>query len=174
MSQHGKGAEPKGLTASDIAALMQQFEASDWSSMHLRIGDSELYLDRNAGAAGLEAGNSGAAAAAPQAAAPVAKAPAPAPSATAAPAAEEAVADNVVVVRAPNLGTFYRSPKPGAPAYVEIGQRVEADTEVCLIEVMKLFTPVVAGVAGVVRKVLVEDADMVEHGQALFHIERGD
>ena len=45
-------------------------------------------------------------------------------------------------MRAPNLGTFYRAPKPGAPPYVAVGQRVEAATEVCLIEVMKLFTSV--------------------------------
>ena len=60
-------------------------------------------------------------------------------------------------VRAPNLGTFYRSPKPGAPPYVQVGQRVEPSTEVCIIEVMKLFTSVHAGFRGVVRQVLVED-----------------
>ena len=59
------------------------------------------------------------------------------------------------LVRAPNLGTFYRAPKPGAAPYVAIGQKVEAETEVCLIEVMKLFTSVCAGVAGTVREVLV-------------------
>ena len=74
-------------------------------------------------------------------------------------------------MRAPNLGTFYRSPKPGAAPYVSVGQTVGADTEVCLIEVMKLFTSVPAGVAGAVRKVLVEDAELVEYDQPLFLIE---
>ena len=53
-----------------------------------------------------------------------------------------------VAVRAPNLGTFYRAPKPGAAPYVSVGQKVDAETEVCLIEVMKLFTYVLAGVSG--------------------------
>ena len=74
-------------------------------------------------------------------------------------------------MRAPNLGTFYRAPKPGAAPYVTVGQTVDADTEVCLIEVMKLFTSVLAGVEGTVRKVLVEDAELVEYDQPLFLIE---
>ena len=57
----------------------------------------------------------------------------------------------LIAIRAPNLGTFYRAPKPGAPPYVEVGQTIEESTEVCLIEVMKLFAPVAAGVRGVVR-----------------------
>jgi biotin carboxyl carrier protein len=81
------------------------------------------------------------------------------------------VPDGWTAVRAPNLGTFYRQPKPGAPPYVEIGQEVRADTELCLIEVMKLFTSVPAGVPGIVRKVCVEDAEMVEYNQVLFLIE---
>ena len=74
-------------------------------------------------------------------------------------------------LRAANLGTFYKAPKPGASPYVEIGQVVEADTEVCVIEVMKLFTPMYAGVRGVVRKVLVQDTELVEFEQPLFLIE---
>jgi acetyl-CoA carboxylase biotin carboxyl carrier protein len=76
-----------------------------------------------------------------------------------------------VALKAPNLGTFYRAPKPGAPSFVEVGQHVVADTEVCLIEVMKLFTSLKAGVTGIVRQVCVEDAAMVEFGDTLFYIE---
>jgi biotin carboxyl carrier protein len=74
-------------------------------------------------------------------------------------------------ITAPNLGTFYRSPKPGSPPFVELGQRVSAETEICLIEVMKLFTSVKAGVAGTIRRIDATDADLVEGGQTLFHIE---
>ena len=74
-------------------------------------------------------------------------------------------------VTAPNLGTFYRSPKPGSAPFVEIGDVVAADTEICLLEVMKLFTSVTAGVAGVVRAIVARDAELVEGGQILFHIE---
>ena len=76
-----------------------------------------------------------------------------------------------VTIRAGSLGTFYMAPKPGAKPYVEIGQRVQPDTDVCVIEVMKLFTSVQAGVTGVVRQVLVKDAELVEFDQPLFLIE---
>ncbi len=78
---------------------------------------------------------------------------------------------NLVEVRAPNLGTFYRAPKPGAPNYVEIGQSVEPDTDVCLIEVMKLFTPVKARIKGHIRTICAEDGELIEYDQALFYIE---
>ena len=74
-------------------------------------------------------------------------------------------------VTAPNLGTFYCSPKPGADPFVEIGERVAADTEICLLEVMKLFTSVKAGVTGTVTRVVAADAELVEGGQVLFYIE---
>jgi acetyl-CoA carboxylase biotin carboxyl carrier protein len=74
-------------------------------------------------------------------------------------------------VRAPNLGTFYRSPKPGDPPYVQVGQELVAGTEICLLEVMKLFTTVVARVAGVVREICVDDGAMVERDQLLVLIE---
>ena len=76
-----------------------------------------------------------------------------------------------IAVQAPNLGTFYRSPKPGAAAFVEIGQRVVAGAELCLIEVMKLFTSVRADVAGTVRHIAVADGALVEGGQPLIYIE---
>jgi acetyl-CoA carboxylase biotin carboxyl carrier protein len=74
-------------------------------------------------------------------------------------------------VTAPNLGTFYRSPKPGAAPFVEVGQHVESETEICLLEVMKLFTSVKAGVAGIIRHIAAADAELVEGGQVLYYIE---
>lgn len=73
-------------------------------------------------------------------------------------------------VLAPNLGSFYRSPKPGSPPFVELGQRVPPATELCLLEVMKLFTSVNAGVAGTIAQICVADADLVEGDQVLFYI----
>ena len=154
----------------DIEVLIELFESSDWDEMHLTIGDCELFLSTN-----------------PQARQPVTGlvAPAPAPAALAAgsspasagqPAARESseaasVPSHWVPVKAPNLGTFYRAPKPGAPVFVEIGQPVEPDTEICLIEVMKLFTTLKAGVKGVIKQVCVQDAVMVEFDDTLFYIE---
>ena len=74
-------------------------------------------------------------------------------------------------ITAPNLGTFYRAPKPGAAPYVEVGQHIGEATEVCLIEVMKLFTPVRAGVSGRIAAACVEDGEMVEFGAPLFLVE---
>jgi acetyl-CoA carboxylase biotin carboxyl carrier protein len=79
-----------------------------------------------------------------------------------------------VFVRACNLGTFYRAPKPGAPPYVNVGDTVAPDDEVCLIEVMKLFTPQYAGVKGVVREILANDSSLVEFDQPLFLVELRD
>ena len=81
------------------------------------------------------------------------------------------IPEGLVAIRAPNLGTFYRAPKPGAPPYVEIGQQIEDSTEVCLIEVMKLFAPVAAGIRGVVREVLAKDGQMVEFDAPLILVE---
>jgi biotin carboxyl carrier protein len=75
-----------------------------------------------------------------------------------------------IPVLAPNLGTFYRSPKPGAPPGVEVGTKVEATTEICLLEVMKLFTSVKAGRAGKIAQVSATDSELVEAGQVLFYL----
>ena len=69
------------------------------------------------------------------------------------------------------LGVFYRAPAPGAAPYVEVGARVEPDTVVCLIEVMKMMNSIAAGVAGTIVEVCAENAQLVEHGQPLFRVE---
>jgi acetyl-CoA carboxylase biotin carboxyl carrier protein len=79
--------------------------------------------------------------------------------------------EGLVAIKAPLLGTFYRSPKPGAPPFVEVGTHVTEDDTVCVIEVMKLFTAVKAGFKGRIAKICVENAQMVEYHQTLFLIE---
>lgn len=153
-------------TARDLEALIELFESSDWKELDLRTEGFELYLSKD------PTRRRGIAVPAPVAA----TAPSPAPTsgghaAAMAPAAASVIPASWIAVRAPNLGTFYRAPKPGAAPYVELGQHVSADTEVCLIEVMKLFTSVRAGVAGTVRKIAVQDGEMVEHDQILLYIE---
>jgi biotin carboxyl carrier protein len=68
------------------------------------------------------------------------------------------------------LGVFYRASGPGLPPYVEVGARVEPDTVVCLIEVMKMMNSIEAGIAGTVVEVCAENAALVEYGQPLFRI----
>ena len=98
--------------------------------------------------------------------APVA-APAPAPAATA--AAEPK--GNTIEVRSPMIGTFYRSPSPDKPAFVEVGQTIKAGDTVCVIEAMKLFNEIEAEVSGTIVKVLVNDSTPVEYDQPLFLVE---
>jgi acetyl-CoA carboxylase biotin carboxyl carrier protein len=76
--------------------------------------------------------------------------------------------DGLLAVKAPTLGIFYRSPKPGAPPFVEVGKSVEDNDTVCLIEVMKLFNAVKAGVKGRIVKICAENNQMVEYEQILF------
>lgn len=113
------------------------------------------------------------AAAAP--AAPVSAAGAAAPPAGAAPApAEEkpaAPARNLVDVKSPMVGTFYRAPAPEAPPYVEVGSQVAKGQTVGILEAMKLMNELESEVEGVVREILVENAEPVEYGQVLFRIE---
>ncbi len=83
---------------------------------------------------------------------------------------EPASAD-CVTISAPMLGTFYRAQAPGAPPYVDVGSRVEPDTVVCLIEVMKMMNAVPAGVAGIIAEICAENSQLVEYGAPLFYVE---
>jgi acetyl-CoA carboxylase biotin carboxyl carrier protein len=74
------------------------------------------------------------------------------------------------VIRSPMVGTFYRAPQPGAKPFVEKGTRVKPDSIVCIIEVMKLMNSVAAGVKGTVTHIFVDNATLVEPGQALVAI----
>ena len=76
-----------------------------------------------------------------------------------------------ILAVAPTIGTFYRAPGPGAPPFVEVGSRVEPDTIVCIIEVMKMMNSVPAGLAGTIAEIHVENAEPVEYAQPLFRIE---
>src|SRR5688500_9687171 len=110
-------------------------------------------------------------------AAPEARAQSPAPaSATPAAAAPEPAApappkSNLVDVKSPMVGTFYRAPAPEAPAYVEIGTTVRKGQTLCILEAMKLMNEMESEVDGVVREILAENADPVEYGQVLFRVE---
>jgi acetyl-CoA carboxylase biotin carboxyl carrier protein len=94
-------------------------------------------------------------------------APPPAP----APAPPVAAAGNLVEIRSPMVGTFYRAPSPEAPSYVEVGAMVSKGQTLCILEAMKLMNELESEVSGVVREILVENAEPVEYGQILFRIE---
>lgn len=95
-------------------------------------------------------------------------APAAAPAAVE--AAPEAAAPEGHVVKSPMVGTFYRSSSPGAKAFVEVGQSVNAGETLCIIEAMKLLNEIEADQSGVVKAILVENGQPVEYGEPLFII----
>jgi acetyl-CoA carboxylase biotin carboxyl carrier protein len=75
------------------------------------------------------------------------------------------------VVKSPMVGTFYRSPSPGAASFIELGQAVKPGDTLCIIEAMKLLNEIEAEVGGIVKQILVENGQPVEYGQPLFIIE---
>jgi len=99
-------------------------------------------------------------------------APAAQPAQAAAPAPAEAAAPVIAghVVKAPMVGTFYRSPNPGAAPFVEVGQSVKEGQPLCIIEAMKLLNEIEADKSGVIKEILVENGEPVEYGQPLFVI----
>ncbi len=99
--------------------------------------------------------------------------PAPqAPAAAATPAAPAAeTASNLVTIKSPMIGTFYRSSSPDKPAFVNVGDEVKPGKAVCIIEAMKLFNEIESEVSGKIVKVLVDNASPVEYDQPLFLVE---
>jgi acetyl-CoA carboxylase biotin carboxyl carrier protein len=84
---------------------------------------------------------------------------------------EEAVSEEGLhIISSPIVGTFYRAPKPGAQAYVEIGARIESGATLCIVEAMKLMNEISSDVAGEVKEVYVESGQPVEYGEKLFGI----
>lgn len=116
---------------------------------------------------------------APPAAMPsVAAAPAPAPAATptapaspATPAAAPADESNLLTIKSPMIGTFYRSAGPDKDAFVSVGDAISPGSTVCIIEAMKLFNEIESEISGKIVKVLVDDASPVEYDQPLFLVQ---
>jgi acetyl-CoA carboxylase biotin carboxyl carrier protein len=104
---------------------------------------------------------------------PSAPAAAPAPAAPVAPAAAAPApkADNLVTIKSPMIGTFYRQSGPGKPIFASVGDEVSVGKVVCIIEAMKLFNEIESEVSGKIVKVLVDDATPVEYDQPLFLVE---
>ncbi len=87
------------------------------------------------------------------------------------PEAQPSGREHLTEITSPMVGTFYRSPSPGAEAYVSVGSEVDADSVVCIIEAMKVMNEIKAEVSGRIVEILVEDVEPVEYGQVLFLVE---
>lgn len=100
-----------------------------------------------------------------------APAQAPAPIASTAPVVAPAKVDNLITIKSPMIGTFYRRPSPDKPIFAEIGTEVAPGKVVCIIEAMKLFNEIESEISGTIVKILVDDASPVEYDQPLFLVE---
>ena len=105
-----------------------------------------------------------------EASAPATRLSSPAPSATEPPSGEEA---GFGYVKSPMVGTFYRSPSPENPSFVDVNAKVEDKTVVCIIEAMKIMNEIQAETKGTVVEILVENGQPVEYGQRLFKVKLG-
>ena len=140
------------LSDDDVREILRLIDESDVEELRVETEAFSLYVLRGAAVQG------------------VPPTPADAPPAGDA-RGGRAVSDELVTISAPMLGTFYRAEAPGAAPFVDVGARVEPDTVVCLIEVMKMMNPVPAGVVGTIVEVYADNAQVVEYGTALFQVE---
>ena len=147
------------LSAKDVAAILQALEASSFDTLDLELNGVKLQLRRSVSAA-QPAMPRAQATAATEAARPV----------NAASAAPVEAPPGTAAVPAPLLGIFYRAPKPGEPPFVDVGSRVEADTIIGIIEVMKLMNTVRAGQRGEVVAIPARNGELVEYGEALLFV----
>lgn len=163
------------LTAADVSEIMRLVEQSHFDELTLEADGLRLVLRR--GAAPVDSASKTAPAPHPATAAPAAaeppvtRQPEPVPVAREVPVQSAPRTDpGVQDVVSPLLGTFYRAPKPGAPPFVEVGSRVDEDTVIAIVEVMKLMNSVRAGVRGTVTEILARDGTLVEQGEVLLRV----
>lgn len=102
-------------------------------------------------------------------------APAPVPAApTSSVETDKEVDDpNLVIVRSPMVGTYYSSPAPNAPAFVKVGQEINVDDTLCIVEAMKLMNEIKSEISGTVQEILVSNGQAVEFDQPMFKIKKG-
>ncbi|MEQ9393740.1 acetyl-CoA carboxylase biotin carboxyl carrier protein [Haliea sp.] len=145
-----------------VKKLIELLEESNIDEIEIKEGEESVRISRNSAQPLM-------AAYAP-APAPAAPAPAPAPAAAAAPAQAAEPASSGKVITSPMVGTFYRSPSPTSPAFVEVGQTVKVGDVLCIVEAMKMMNQIEADKAGTIEAILVDNGEPVEFEQPLFSI----
>jgi acetyl-CoA carboxylase biotin carboxyl carrier protein len=166
-----------------ITLLVETLDRSTFDFLQVDVGNLKVTIGKGNPPQALTVGAAASGAAVP-AASPVAAVPVAVPAvvpdaapAVGAPAASAQAAknegpapDGTVTIVAPLMGRFYAQPEPGAAPFVSVGAEVNADTTVGLIEVMKVFTAIRAGVSGVVTEICVQDAEFIDYGHILFRV----
>jgi len=149
-----------------VKKLIELLDESGIAEIEITEGDDSVRISRNS----------------PNTAPVYASAPAPQPLAQpapgAVPAADTSTAaagepeEDGTAVTAPMVGTFYGSPTPGAPSYVQVGDKVSVGDTLCIVEAMKMMNQIEAEVAGTIKSIRVQNGDPVEYGQTLFVIDQ--
>ena len=147
-----------------LEQLVRLMSANDLSTVDLRDGDKRVVLKRGAdvvhySGAPMSAGGHGT-----SSGAPASQPPAQAPGSSAADAAEA----KLIPIKSPMVGTFYAAPKQGEKPYVSVGSVVNEESDVCIIEAMKVFNVIKAETSGAIARVLIQDGQPVEHGTVMF------
>lgn len=152
------------LTKKDIDLIQALLDNSQFDRLNLELDGVKVDVAR-AGArarpatgAGISGGSGSG----------VMTAPAPAGSEPGEARARQSTEEGLLEIKSPLLGVFYRAPKPGEPPFVEVGDRVEPDSAIGIVEVMKLMNSARAGVRGTVVEILAANGEMVEHGETLM------
>lgn len=173
------------ITQEDVIQILKLMDESRYDELRLETGDLKIVVNKRGGAVLSEKNHfmSGSGASSLNTEETVTRSkpddPAPLPSVIVTEAREtplniekEIAEKGLIPVKSPMLGTFYLSPKPGAPPFVEVGAKVKEETAVCIIEVMKLFSTIHAGTCGKVTKVCADDGQLVEYDQVLFLVDK--
>lgn len=140
-----------------VKKLIELLESCDIAEIEIKEGEESVRISRGSTSA-------------PAPIAYQAPAPVPAPAAAPAAAAPAPAAESGHAIKSPMVGTFYRSPSPSSPVFVEVGKHVKAGDVVCIVEAMKMMNQIEADHAGVVEAILVEDGEPVEFDQPLIRI----
>jgi acetyl-CoA carboxylase biotin carboxyl carrier protein len=179
-NQTNQPREERALEIKDIKTIIELMKRNDLTHFELERDGMKLVLKKNIDPESVAAvlGNLHASAPVVQAV-PVAVAPPPSTTATAPPAGEgegksapasSAAANETFSIKSPMVGTFYTAPSPGQEAFVKVGDYVEAETTVCIIEAMKVMNEIKAECSGRIARIGVEDATPVAYGQVLFEL----
>jgi acetyl-CoA carboxylase biotin carboxyl carrier protein len=164
-----------------LARLIESLESSTFDYLQLQVGDLKVTIGKGAVPVSAPTFAAKVSSASPfngssppaqtAASLPVQTAPSlPAQTATGGTRAANAPPAGTIDIKSHIMGMFYSQPEPGSPPFVSVGADVKEDTTVCLIEVMKTFNAMTAGVKGVITEICVKNAQLVEYGQVLFRI----
>ena len=162
------------MTYKEIQDLIKLVSKSDLNEIKVKEGDFEIIIrnkNYSKGSGGSQSLIQPTMVMPPSAPAPSAAAPAAASVPVATPAAEVTENSNLLEVKSPIVGTFYRSASPDKPAYVAVGDTIQEGSVVCIVEAMKLFNEIESEVSGKIVKVMIDDASPVEYDQVLFLVD---